>query len=55
MVLQKVHPEVDLEEVRSDVGWPLKVVDSCGTTELPTPEELRVLREELDPDRIYLK
>ena len=55
MVLQKVHPEVDLEEVRSNVGWPLKVADSCGTTELPTAEELRVLREELDPDRIYLK
>jgi glutaconate CoA-transferase subunit B len=55
MVLQKVHPDVDLEEVRSNVGWPLKVADSCGTTELPTEEELRVLRDELDPEGIYLK
>lgn len=55
MVLERIHPEVDLEEVRANVGWPLRVATSCETTDLPTDEELAILREGLDPEGIYLK
>ena len=55
MVLEKIHPGVELEEVRANVSWPIRVAESYGTTALPTDEELRCLREELDPEGIYLK
>ena len=48
-------PLFELDEVRANVGWPIREAESCGTTELPTDEELRILREDLDPDGIYLK
>jgi glutaconate CoA-transferase subunit B len=54
MVLEKLHPGIELEEVRANVSWPIRVAESVGTTTLPTEDELRVLREELDPDGIYL-
>ena len=61
MVLSSVHPGVTLEQVRSEVGWPLKVsigvADgiSSATTPPPTVEELRLIREELDPDGAYTR
>jgi len=33
----------------------LKVADNLKTTEPPSDEELRLLREELDPTGMYLK
>jgi glutaconate CoA-transferase, subunit B len=54
LVLSSVHPGVTVEQVRQNTGWPLKVVDDLRTTEPPTAGELRILREELDPDHIYL-
>ncbi len=55
MVLTKLHPKVDLMDLRTKVSWPLRVADPLGTTELPSKEDLRILREELDPEGIYLK
>ncbi|MGH9321020.1 MAG: CoA-transferase subunit beta [Vicinamibacteria bacterium] len=54
MLLEAVHPGIDLEEVRSEVSWPLRVREPLSTTELPDDEALRLLRDELDPKRIYL-
>ena len=55
MTLESVHPGVTLEQVRGATGWDLKVSPSLGATETPDGAMLRLLREELDPDRIYLK
>ena len=55
MVLERIHPGVDLEEVHANVSWALRVAEPLGTTELPTEEDLSLLREELDPQGIYLK
>ena len=55
MVLSSVHPGVTLEQVRSEVGWPLKVSTDVKTTPSPTVEELRLIREELDPDGVYTR
>jgi glutaconate CoA-transferase subunit B len=55
MVLSSVHPGVKLEEVQAGVGWPLKVAAELRTTEPPTEEELRLIREELDPDGAYTR
>jgi len=55
LVLSSVNPGVEVEQVRSATGWPLKVADAVSEAEPPTDEELRVLREVLDPGRIYLR
>jgi glutaconate CoA-transferase subunit B len=55
MVLAAVHPGVRVEEVRAATGWELRVADDLQVTTDPTPEELRLIREELDPDGVYVK
>lgn len=55
MVLFSLHPGVSLEEVRANTGWDLRVAPDLGVTEEPTDEELRILREDLDPTGIYLR
>jgi glutaconate CoA-transferase subunit B len=54
MVLEAVHPGIRVEEVRAEVSWPLRVREPLATTALPDAAALRLLREELDPKRIYL-
>ncbi len=55
LVLTALHPGKTVAEVQENTGWEIQVADPLRTTEPPTLEELRILREELDPDRIYLK
>jgi glutaconate CoA-transferase subunit B len=55
LVLSSVNPGVDIAQVRAATGWPLKVADAISDAAPPTAEELRVLREVLDPGRIYLR
>ena len=53
MVLSTLHPGVELGEVQAEVGWELKVAPDLSDTEPPTGEELRLLREDLDPQGLY--
>ncbi len=53
MFLSSVHPGVTVEEVQAGVSWPLKVAKDIRVTEPPTGEELRLIREELDPAGMY--
>jgi glutaconate CoA-transferase subunit B len=55
MVLSSVHPGVTLEQVQSEVGWPLKISTDLKTTEPPTADELHLIRNELDPDGAYTR
>lgn len=55
LVLRSVNPGVDVAQVRSATGWPLKAAADVGDAEPPTAQELRLLREDLDPGRIYLR
>lgn len=54
LVLAAIHPGVTFEEVQASTGWDLKQSPDCPITEPPNAEELRILREELDPQRIYI-
>ncbi|MEW6080700.1 MAG: CoA-transferase [Bacillota bacterium] len=54
MYLAALHSGVSVTEVKENTGWDLKVSRNLEENAPPTPEELRVLREELDPHRIYL-
>lgn len=53
MVLQSLHPGVTFDQVQAEVSWPLKSIAALEETPPPTPEELRIMRDELDPDGIY--
>lgn len=53
--LLSVHPGVRAEAVVENTGFPLEVCEPVPVTPLPTPEELRLLREEIDPRRVYLR
>jgi glutaconate CoA-transferase subunit B len=55
MTLVTLHPGVDLDEVRSNMGWDPRVADEVTQTPVPTEEELRILRGELDPHGVYTK
>jgi glutaconate CoA-transferase subunit B len=41
--------------VRQNTGWQLKTASELQVTDPPSMDELSILREELDPDGIYLK
>jgi acyl CoA:acetate/3-ketoacid CoA transferase beta subunit len=49
MRLRSVHPGVTVPEVVSATGFELVVPPDVPTTRLPTADELRVIREVLDP------
>ena len=55
LVLTALHPGAMLEQAMENTGWSLKVSSSLQHTEPPREEELRILREDLDPQGIYLK
>jgi glutaconate CoA-transferase subunit B len=55
MRLESLHPGATLEGVRETIGWEIKVADELGATPPPTDEELRLVREELDPEGVYTK
>jgi len=46
---------VTVDEVFENTGFEPKPRAEIKVVELPTEEELRVLREEVDPIHIYLK
>ena len=54
LVLTGMHPGVTLQQVQENTGWALKQAESCLITDPPNSEELRILREELDPMGIYI-
>ena len=55
MRLESLHPGASLDDVRSTIGWAIKVADVVAATPPPTDEELRLVREELDPGGVYTK
>jgi hypothetical protein len=53
MRLRSLHPGVALEDVTAEVGWQLRLAEPITETPPPSKEELRLLREELDPNGLY--
>jgi glutaconate CoA-transferase subunit B len=55
LVLATLYPGVEAEDVRAGVGWPLRERPTVRHAARPTEEELHLLRDVLDPHRLYLK
>lgn len=49
MRLTHRHPNVTVEQVQKKTGFPLVVADDLRETEPPTAEDIRLLRDEIDP------
>lgn len=54
MKLISVHPGVDVEDVVENTGFEL-VIEKVETTETPKDNEIKLLREVIDPLRMYIK
>jgi len=53
MYLASYHPGLTARAVANDTGFPLEI-EGATETPGPTAEELRILREVVDPERIFL-
>ncbi|CAN5645115.1 CoA-transferase subunit beta [soil metagenome] len=49
MRLEQLHPGASLDAVREATGWPMRVSANLATTTEPAADELRLIREVLDP------
>jgi len=51
--LESIHPHTTLEEVLSNMSFQPIVPDNLPVTEPPTAEQVRLIREEIDPEGMY--
>lgn len=54
MMLLATQPDVSIEQVLDNTGFALTLAEQVEQNPPPTPEELRILREEVDRDRLYI-
>jgi glutaconate CoA-transferase subunit B len=54
MVLASYHPGLSAQAVLDDTGFPLDAAAAVETPP-PSPEELAILRDHVDPERIFLR
>jgi glutaconate CoA-transferase subunit B len=54
MRLESIHPNTTLEYVLSNMGFKPIIPEHLPVTEPPTAEQVRLIREEIDPQRSYM-
>ena len=54
MRLAATHPGVTVQEVIDNTGFDLIIPEQVPVNAAPTIEELRILRDEIDPQRFYI-
>jgi glutaconate CoA-transferase, subunit B len=54
MVLQSIHPGITLEDVLGTMGFAPIVPGNVPVTEPPTQEQVRLIREVIDPQHMYM-
>jgi glutaconate CoA-transferase subunit B len=54
MMLLSIHPGITREETLATMGFSPIVPDDLPSTEPPTREQLRLIREVIDPERMYM-
>jgi glutaconate CoA-transferase subunit B len=55
MRLDSLHPGATVEAVRDTIGWDVAIAPDLAETASPSPAELTLIREELDPGGVYTK
>ena len=54
MILLATQPGISVQDVLDNTGFELLISDHVEENPPPTPEELRILREEVDKDHLYI-
>lgn len=54
MQVESLHPGSSVEKVQAETGFELLVSSELGCTEPPSAEELRILRDEVDPLKLVI-
>jgi glutaconate CoA-transferase subunit B len=54
MRLAATHPGVSVQDVIDNTGFELIIPEEVRVNDPPSAEELRLLREEIDPERFYI-
>ena len=54
MRLSATHPDVTVDEVVANTGFELLIPERVCVNDPPGAEELRLLRQEIDPERLYI-
>ena len=54
MMVESLHPDVTKQDIIDNTGFELLFVDPLQVTPEPTDEELRILREEVDPEGVII-
>jgi glutaconate CoA-transferase, subunit B len=49
-----LNPGVTIEQVVENTGFKLIIPETVGANEAPTEEELRILREDVDKEKLYI-
>ena len=55
MRLDSLHPGATVEQVRDTIGWEVAIAPDLAATAPPSADELRLIREELDPGGAYTR
>ena len=55
LTLATLHPGVTLEQAQAQMGWTPRVADTLAETPAPSDDELRLIRDELDPAGVYTR
>lgn len=53
MCIESIHPNTTLEDVLANMNFSPIIPDGIPTTEIPTAEHVRLIREEIDPRKAY--
>jgi glutaconate CoA-transferase, subunit B len=54
MMLLSIHPGNTLDDVLNTMGFKPEIVDPLPFTEAPTNDQLKLIREYIDPQRMYV-
>lgn len=54
MMLLATQPGVSIEQVLENTGFELEMADEIESSPPPSEEELRILRDEVDKDKLYI-
>lgn len=54
MILLATHPGVTVQQVVENTEFEMLVTDKVTENKPPSAEELRILREKVDPDKLYI-
>jgi glutaconate CoA-transferase subunit B len=55
LVVDTIHPGVTADDIINNTGFAVSFKADVKTTPPPTDKELKILREKIDPQRVYLK